>query len=369
MEEIVIPLDINYPDTLSQNDTIEIRKKFNNLKKKSQKEAKISECYYCKSKIKSFCNSHTVPRVFLNNISEDGKFSYINSIIEAPHVNKTKGMNEAGTFYLLCNNCDGKVFKDYESLENYEQIPTIKMLSQIDMKNNLKNISKRLTEIKLYENISEKSFVDMSEIIKISEVDLEEFKLAYNVAKKRDINPFPNDYYMGFYERLPYTVPIAFQGTIALIKGLDGSVINNVYSKNFNYRIKNMSLCIFPLKNSTIVMIFVDGKNKRYSQFFRKLKKEELKTQLEIINYILFLYCEDYFISPNVSREVLDELKKISSKTSGVITNIPFESDTKIEFAKERFDLNHRIKIPNLLSEKYSIKNLESKENKLEEKN
>ena len=108
MEEIVIPLDINYPDTLSQNDTIEIRKKFNNLKKKSQKEAKISECYYCKSKIKSFCNSHTVPRVFLNNISEDGKFSYINSIIEAPHVNKTKGMNEAGTFYLLCNNSSNK---------------------------------------------------------------------------------------------------------------------------------------------------------------------------------------------------------------------------------------------------------------------
>ena len=41
MEEIVIPLDINYPDTLSQNDTIEIRKKFNNLKKKSQNESKI----------------------------------------------------------------------------------------------------------------------------------------------------------------------------------------------------------------------------------------------------------------------------------------------------------------------------------------
>jgi len=362
MKEIVIPFDINYPDTLSQNDTIEIRKKFNDLKKKSQNEAKISECYYCKSKIKSFCNSHTVPRVFLNNISEDGKFSYINSIIEAPHVNKTKGMNEAGTFYLLCSNCDGKVFKDYESLENYEQIPTIKMLSQIDMKNNLKNISKRLMEIKLYENMAEESFLDMSEIIKIFEVDLEEFKLAYNVAKKRDINPFPNDYYMGFYQRLPYTVPIAFQGTVALIKGLDGSIINNVYSKNFNYKIKNMSLCIFPLKNSTIVMIFVDGKNKRYSQFFRNLKKEELKMQLEIINYILFLYCEDYFISPNVSREVLDELKKISSRTSGVITNIPFGSDTEIELAKERFDLNHRIKIPNLLSEKYSIENLK-KEN------
>ena len=36
MEEIVIPFDINYPDALSRNDTIEIRKKFNNLKKKSQ---------------------------------------------------------------------------------------------------------------------------------------------------------------------------------------------------------------------------------------------------------------------------------------------------------------------------------------------
>ena len=40
MEEIVIPLDINYPDTLSQNDTIEIRKKFNNLKKKESKGGK-----------------------------------------------------------------------------------------------------------------------------------------------------------------------------------------------------------------------------------------------------------------------------------------------------------------------------------------
>ena len=91
-------------------------------------------------------------------------------------------------------------------------------------------------------------------------------------------------------------------------------------------------------------MIFVDGKNKRYSQFFRQLKEKELRTQLEIINYILFLYCEDYFISSNVSREVLDELKEISSKTAGIITNIPFESNTKIEFAKERFDLNHRKK-------------------------
>ena len=34
MKEIVIPFDINYPDTLSQNDTIEIRKKFNDLKKR-----------------------------------------------------------------------------------------------------------------------------------------------------------------------------------------------------------------------------------------------------------------------------------------------------------------------------------------------
>ena len=40
MEEIVIPLDINYPDTLSQNDTIEIRKKFNNLKKRVKRRQK-----------------------------------------------------------------------------------------------------------------------------------------------------------------------------------------------------------------------------------------------------------------------------------------------------------------------------------------
>lgn len=62
-------------------------------------------------------------------------------------------------------------------------------------------------------------------------------------------------------------------------------------------------------------MLFVDKYNRRYSKFFKQLQRcKNTEEELAIINYILFSYCEDYFISPKVEKDILEKLKRLMEK-------------------------------------------------------
>lgn len=192
----------------------------------------------------------------------------------------------------------------------------------------------------------------------VNDLDLNEFKEAYARAKKRSLKPFSGDYYIGYYAKLPYVVPVAFQGTIALIFDLEGNVINNVYNQDPKYKIMNMSLCIFPLKTTSIIMMFVSKDNNRYGRFFKQLKKlGSLNEQLSVINYILFSYSEDYFLSSNIPQNILKELVALSGKTPELLTLTPPSPERILEAAKEIFDFRDRQNIPNLLSSQFALNN------------
>lgn len=60
-----------------------------------------------------------------------------------------KGIREAGTFQLICRECDSVIFQEYENEDNYKKEPNGMMLAQIAMKNYLKAISKRLNELEI----------------------------------------------------------------------------------------------------------------------------------------------------------------------------------------------------------------------------
>ena len=132
---------------------IEYKKKIGKIFTKSRQDAKISKCYYCGRPCSRFCNSHSVPAFCLKNIAVDGDIFYSNALISIPLLDSDKGVNESGTFRLICRECDSKIFSDYENPDNYENNPTSKMLAQIAMKNYLKNISKRLFELSLFANM------------------------------------------------------------------------------------------------------------------------------------------------------------------------------------------------------------------------
>ena len=362
MNNNFITLDLNSfhkaEGNWSKEHIIEAKKKFNGILKESRKNTKTNTCYYCNNPCASFCNSHTLPAFCLKNIAHNGKVLYSNSIAPLPLLNIDKGVKESGTFHLICQKCDSMVFQDYENPDNYNEIPSIKMLAQIDIKNNLKNISKRLIESELY-NLMPKA-INLSKASvnsrKISNnLDLNEFINSFKSAKKRELKPFQGDYYIGFYKKLSYVVPVGFQGTVALAFDIDGNIINNLYNKDPKYIIQYVSLCIFPLEKSSVIMLFVNKKNNRYGGFFKQLRKYNEDEQLNIINYILFAYCEDYFLSPCLSDSNLEQLIALTGKTPVAYASYPMTSIEQMSELKKTYDYNDRFNAINLLSEQYKI--------------
>ena len=98
---------------LTNEKIIELRKEYSRIVSKSRQQAKRSECLWCGKKITRFCNSHSVPQCVLENIDLDGKLDYFNSMLNLPLINEDKGIGEAGTFKLICSDCDGTIFRDY----------------------------------------------------------------------------------------------------------------------------------------------------------------------------------------------------------------------------------------------------------------
>lgn len=96
---------------------IEARKEYSKLSNLSRAQAKRGECIWCGKKITRFCNSHSIPQMVLENIDTDGKVDYFNTIVKIPLINEDKGIGEAGTFKLICKECDNRIFQDYEKLD------------------------------------------------------------------------------------------------------------------------------------------------------------------------------------------------------------------------------------------------------------
>ena len=127
---------------MNNKSLIEYRKMYSKLEQEARQKAKQSNCLYCNNSFTSFCNSHSIPSFVLKNISSNGQVYTTNIFTDIAALSKEKGIKKAGVFSLICNNCDNEVFKDYENPINYREEPSVKMLSQIALKNAMRDISK-----------------------------------------------------------------------------------------------------------------------------------------------------------------------------------------------------------------------------------
>lgn len=114
---------------------IEARKKYGKLSNLSKAQAKKGACIWCGKKITRFCNSHSIPQMVLDNIDTDGKLDYFNTIVKIPLINEDKGIGEAGTFKLICKECDSSIFQNYEDPKKIGLLPDERMLEEIVLKN------------------------------------------------------------------------------------------------------------------------------------------------------------------------------------------------------------------------------------------
>lgn len=131
-----------------------------------------------------------------------------------------------------------------------------------------------------------------------------------------------------------------------------------IYCDNPKYKIEDLHICIFPLENTSIVLMFIDSKHKRYRKFYKQFRKLSHIEKLAIVNYIIFLYSEDIFLSKKIPSEILDNenLKKITKQSFDVFKSNPYLNILESEKVKTTFDLNNYNKIPNLLSNQYKLR-------------
>lgn len=350
---------------LSNKEIIELNKKYSEHMKDVRKKAKLKNCLLCGKECSSFCNSHTIPQFIMKEISNNGKYNYINTFLGVPIQRKNLGLNEAFTFHTICNECDKLYFKTYENPDNYCIEPSQNLIAEIALKNNLRMLSKRIVE-----NFSNKEIlklshagslaaINSSKTLEVNDLDISEFCDSIKLAKDT-INGKKKGYYLIDYIKLNYVTKFAYQGQVAVISGFDNELINDIYSKDDKYKIQSLHISIFPIRGKTHIFVFIEDGDRRYTKFYKKFKRLSLNEKLKTLNYIILLYSEEWLLTSEIENEVLENsnLLEVLQVTSN--SNPAFGSDSKSESlfkqkllqkAVQNFSLQSIPDIPNFLEE------------------
>lgn len=301
---------------VSNEKIIEVKKLYSAFNFQARKNAKQTSCILCGKECTSFCNSHTIPRFILKNISESGYLALSYSGLQMPLMEKITGINKTLTFSCICKNCDDSKFKEYEMPDNYLQATTKVMLSQIALKNILRMYSKRLIEIEQHKEMC-RFDINSSQQIKIDQLDLKDYKNEIINIKNDKV-----DYYLIDEINLNYRTSIAFQGICNLVSGFNGELINDIYNSNPNYKLQGLHIAVFPLTDErTKILLFIKNGSKRLRPFYKNYRKLDLKEKLYVINYIVLSYSEDWVSSPSSSKILAsDDNVKETIKTGAFLT-------------------------------------------------
>ena len=341
--------------TETKESTIQLNKSFSRLIGQAQKNTKRPHCYLCGQACSSFCNSHSIPRFVLKRIASHGKVVSILDRELNPLAN-LPGVNNAGTFQIICHDCDNTQFQKYEDAQSYNAAPTDVSLAQIALKNYLHLISKRTLENETYQlleqQLPEKRQLCQTKIY-WGKKDLENFNRRFEYAKKS--LTLDNRYHLCYYKTLDYVVPIAAQAAITLLCDFNGQIINNLYKPPKNNSFEPIHIAVFPLESKSIILMFVECGETKNRRFYRQLNKLPEEDQLSAINYILFSYSEDVFTHESIANLAQnnplfrDAYTKTTDYTTHQLVHDPLST------AMQEFSLDKRTQIPNLLSKVYAI--------------
>lgn len=339
---------------------IEARKQFSKLMSMSRQQAKKSECLWCGKKITQFCNSHSVPQCVLRNIDTDGKLDYFNSMVEIPLINSDKGIGEAGTFKLLCRECDGKIFQDYENLESLCAKPSETMLEEIALKNVLMMLNKRYLEVELFDNLKKEFGMPYPYEAKQKVNLLDERDFWWDFIRIKNMMTSSDEkksqFKLFYWTKLDYIIPIAFQGLVTLYGDLDGNMVTDMYNTSEDLIVKHMHICMFPLETTSVVFAFYHEDDKEYDNFANQFERLEDDEKLTVLSYIVYEYCEDMFFSKKFPHRtwITNKLKETFVDSSEIWA---FSKNNEEYQKRSNLDkLKCRDKsFPCILFEKYSV--------------
>lgn len=340
----------------------ELSKKLTELKRTSKRV--ITSCLICGKEHTSFCNSHSIPKFVLKQISKNGKIMIGHNFSKNPTTDEY-GVSNALVFKCICENCDNTYFQEYEDPKVFDKPLSNIAINEIATKIYLKHYYKRFNEesifLMLKDEVKKKKLED-TDIGKMINNRLLTTKLDLDDATKRikKLIKHKNDKHFYIIDdfNLDYPTQLAYQGFVGLTKGFN-RVINDIYNYDPTYRIEELFLCIFPFNNGTKIVLFCDDGCSRLKDFYKNYRKFDLDSKLYLLNYILLLYDEEWCVSGDFDKS---KLNKETLELINQTTDILVESDNifdvdkyydvlKAELIESVFELKTSGKTYNFLKE------------------
>lgn len=283
----------------------------NKLRKDIQRQIKPNECILCGKPITSCCNSHSVPRMVLKNIADNGKILQMAACLnlEFDIFDIEKGVNNSGTFFYICNECDSAYFKQYESETALLKAPNDTIMAQIALKNTLQQLSKHKYVSQLFEQaIPNKEYATFASMvqkidIKEKEKDIIFYKDIINNPKRK------KQFQLVCWYLLPYKVPIATQAMVAIIEDRQGKKLNDVYNYSPDNRMKNLHICVFPLKQKTAVFAFYHKRDSILHSLDNDFSKSSRAENLSYLNWLIFKYSENIFLFKTIREQIESDIR------------------------------------------------------------
>lgn len=333
-------------------DKIWVRKQINDFMKQARIVTKPDKCLVCGKAITSCCNSHSVPRMVLRCISEDGKVMQANGLMGVDIIDVEKGVSNSGTFQFICHECDGTLFQTYENPSNIKaEIMSDKFLAKIALKDVLLMLSKRNIEREMFRKGSERGNVfGIETMFEIQDLDERDYKDEMNLYLNID-DGSSNNFRVIYHSILPFTTQIAVQTALTLPIDLEGTTINDVYDYSPDVRMQNLHISVFPLEDSTVVLMFFHRRDKNYGKLYHQFNCLPEAKKLQYINYWIFKYTENYFFAPYFKETIENNPKLVQlSRENNELPNLGFvDFMTGTEYEPVKME-----EIPNLLTCEYA---------------
>lgn len=352
--------------TCSQADSIAIRRKLSSYAK-----YRPPCCFYCRTpfvngKKHGICNSHSIPQFVLRPLTNGRELRSLNSFIKVPGVKETTGLKSAGIFRLLCRECDGILFRNYENPEIYtpslpKQLNFQIIMNEIAMKDYLYALDDHLKGKTIYEEqllkynyhtSTDYSVIDMGAIglekgtfgtvnwldilirqIKNEDADIVDnytsyFRTEY-IRRRQNVDSSTEDEYtLGYYHLYNRSFPIAFQGKVTVEFDCWGNHINNLLE--LNRPTQDIHLCIFPFAEDTVIFAFYNKQDNIIPLVFNELSKLSDDDSAKALIAMGLSSSGNLFINSNSSQTLFESeyLKQLCGEIGAVLTITSYNQST-----------------------------------------
>lgn len=312
------------PRKNDKNEDINFNKFYNSIRQKANEMGALSKCKICGENIIGKANSHSVPQSILKNISTDGHYCQITcaigeNLIYGPfgRINRT-GLNNTGTFHLLCKQCENAMFRDYEQKEFLERISegrtellSDKALAQIMLKSALlerykKEYSRNMTI--LTNEIAKKKGINFYTSTISDELNIKDYDFYIDICLDIIRNEKTGEFNIFYFDILDHPSQFACQALLPIQKTVTNIEINDVYNYDQKYHIVLPIFVIFPLAEKTILLAYCLRKEiSRLDPFIKYFNSLNINSKRKMFQSVLFMYTEEVYTNEAKIKEIIND--------------------------------------------------------------